>query len=156
MPDLVVDANVWAHAQNPAQPLFTASQHLLQELIADGRPLVFDEGLDEDPGKNRSKIFAEYANCIGVETAVARLFAYLLGNGQWRETPRQVPANIWQAIKELVAEDMSDAVYVCVAYNSDDQHLISNDSVVFPEENRERIKKSLGVRVCTALCPLHH
>lgn len=146
--DIVVDTNVWAHADNPTELRQADAIELLTDLAAADTKICVDEGFSLVESENRSKIGSEYlAHLSGLPLASA-LIATLASSGRVAMVTTSVSDPVRRTINRLI-RDPSDRVFAKVAHNASSGVLCSHDFAHYPP----RVRKSLltvQVRVLSA------
>ncbi|TCK68479.1 hypothetical protein [Acidipila rosea] len=147
--DIVIDTNIFLHAENQ-QEQRQASCQMLIELLNDGESkLCVDEGFDLEESKNRSIIGREYIAHLRDGSLGYALVGYLARTGRVAMLPRKVP----QAAKRHILQqipDGPDRTFVFIAHNSDEKVLVSHDFNDIPPTVRQRIKNAIDVCIVDA------
>ena len=144
--DLVVDANVLAHAANPAEPRFGAAIHLAHEILNSDVIICVDENFSLDSAKNRSRIGHEYLEFLQFGSLGFMVIATLAEVMRIKEVPRGVNQRVRQFVNQNV-RDPTDHVYIYVAHNSDDQTLVSHDFRHLPPHVRNLLSREIEVNI---------
>ena len=147
--DVVVDTNVIAHAQNPAEARFADSEALLRCFLELHTSLCVDEGFDMDEARNQSHICSEYLQHIHFGSLGFTVISYLATNGRIKQLPRLATRTVSRRINQLLRNRM-DRAFLNVACNSTEMVLVSHDYTDFQARKRTTIRKELGVRVIEA------
>ena len=148
--DMVIDTNVFVHADNPMEARCAASRSLLQRILSVGTILRVDEGYDSNEARNRSHIGSEYQHNLRFGSMGLAVLVQLAGQGRIRTLPRKVPdAATAKKIRQLL-RNTTDRVFLSVAYGSHEKILVSHDYVDFQEAKRPTIREVLGVAVIEA------
>lgn len=148
--DIVIDANVFLHAENEVEIRREACLQLISLLWKSQTSLCVDEGFSVVEASNRSQINAEYLTHLRFGTLGYALIAHLAQSSRVRSLPRKVPSNVANQINRQVTKG-PDRVYVRVAYNSEERTLASHDFGDIPQAVRDRLNDSLGVEILAAL-----
>ena len=146
LPDVTIDANVLAHADDPRQTWQGACCALIERLLAAETKLCVDEGFDLDESKNRSRIAFEYLAHLRFGSPGYTFVHALASSGRLCEVSRGVAPGAARVVKILV-HDRRDRLYVSVTLNSESLVLYSNDTTHFPPACNRALKKRLGVSV---------
>ena len=149
MDDLVIDTNVWVHAQNPAETRFDSSVDLLKLLLESEVTICVDVGYDLNESKNASAICCEYFKHISYGSIGLAIFVQLASSGKIKQLQKRSKQNISRKINQLVANKV-DRIFLNVAYNSEDKYLVSHDYRDFQIRKRKTIKKDLTISIVEA------
>jgi hypothetical protein len=149
--DIVLDANVLMHADNPASTRMQMSRDLLTALQLETcqTHLCVDEGFHMDPAKNRSQIGSEYQKHLEIGMLGWAVVAALASSPRVRQVSRSVPPNVSKTIYTQVPKG-PDRTYLKVAFNSHDKTLTCHDFGDIPATVRTRLRKAIGVQVLDA------
>lgn len=147
--DIVVDANVLVHANNPGEPRHQHAIGFVGALASCTAALCIDPGFDLEPSRNRSLIGQEYLEYLHHGTAGYELVAHLAAWGRLRPVPREVERAIGRRITQLI-RNKRDRTYLRVARNTKDRVLASHDFTDFSDGKRTTIAKELQIIVATA------
>jgi hypothetical protein len=132
--DVVVDANVIGHAENPGQAWFAFAVEFVEVFGASETELCLDGyfSLDDD---NTSLIGAEYRATLSLVPGSLGmgLLSLLAATGRIKSVERAVPKSIARRILQGV-NDSRDRKYVRVAFNSVSKRLVSHDDAAFTSE----------------------
>jgi hypothetical protein len=147
--DIVVDTNVWVHANNANEQRQEHAIALAKALLEAATGLCIDDGFDLEPAKNRSTIGAEYLNnlragMLGYEVVVA-----LAKAGRIKLISRNAPAATSQKINQLIRKPI-DRAFLRVAFNSSSKILVSHDFEDFQAAKRAHIRQTLKIRIIEA------
>ena len=144
--DIVVDTNVFLHAEDQRQASCTQARELIRLLRTCATSLCLDEGFDLDEARNRSQIGSEYLKHLRFGTAGFALVDHLAKSGRLRLLPRSVPQQVAKVINRHVGKG-PDRVYVRIAYNSQEKFLASHDFDDIPDGARNKLLNTLHIRV---------
>jgi hypothetical protein len=149
--DLVVDTNVFLHAENDQEPRHIQAARLLIALQSKACTtlLCVDEGFDLEEAKNRSQIGSEYLRHLRHGTLAFAVVVHLLGSLRIKQVPRGVPANVSRRILQQGVTG-ADRTFIQVAYNSQDNTLTCHDFHDVPDTVRARLLGAIGVRILAA------
>jgi len=144
--DVVIDTNVFIHAQNPAEKRSLAAKDFLESLLEVTTELCVD-GLFNLNSPHLSKIAHEYLTMIPPIGLGYAILVRLLQSGRVKmNVSTNLPPEKRRLVVRLV-RDPRDKTFVYVAFNSEDTILTSHDWVDFPERVREIIRKQLLVTI---------
>jgi len=148
--DIVVDANVLMHADNPQELRYQNSRALLQALegCTCTVRLCVDEGFSVDEADNRSHIGSEYLKHLRFGMLGFSVVTKLAGSLRVKQVPRGVPQNVSRQIRQVPRGP--DRTYVQVAFNSHDKTLASHDFTDIPATVRRRLRGAIGVSILDA------
>ena len=155
--DIVVDANVFMHADNDCE-VRQASCRLMISLLQDSQTfLCLDEGFDLSESKNRSHIGGEYLRHLRAGMVGYDLVAHLAKTSRLKLLSRKVPSSVAKRIRQQIGKG-PDRTYVLVALNSIEKIFTSHDLGDIPQTVRDRLRDSIEVQVVTAveITPLLH
>jgi len=149
--DIVVDTNVFLHAENRQEPRREQAEGLLLALQNQTCTtlLCVDEGFDVNEANNRSHIGSEYLRHLRFGTLAYAVVVHLLGSQRTKQVPRGVPRNVSRRISQQGVVG-ADRTFIKVAYNSQDKTLACHDFDDVPEAVRARLRGSIGVRILAA------
>jgi predicted nucleic acid-binding protein len=147
--DIVIDTNVFLHAQNPRERRFAASGRLLARLLRVPTELCVDPGFSLDEASNESLIGQEYldkirAGSIGYVTLVQVLLA-----NRVKEVDRRLDARERACLRHWSLKPR-DRTFLAVAINSNDQVLVTHDYEDFGKSKRRDIRKRTGAKAVEA------
>lgn len=148
LPDISIDTNVWAHADNPQEPRQADSVALLSGLLGTTTSLCVDPEFSLVEASNRSKIGSEYLTHLAALPLASATLATLASSGRVQFVPTQVPDAVRRLINRLVG-DPSDRIFVKVAHNSRSGVLCSHDFTHLPHNARAQLQRH-GVDVLAA------
>ena len=148
--DVVVDTNVFVHADNEAEQRHEKAVEFLECLLDSETSLVLDSGFDLDPGKNESLIGQEYLKHLGPTTLGHIILSYLAQNERTSHIPRSsFGAAMRNAVNQMIS-NTRDRTFVLVAANTCDKVLCSHDFRDFPARKRRDIERKFDVAVIDA------
>jgi hypothetical protein len=147
--DIVVDTNVFVHADHGDESRKHSAIAFLTALQASNTSICVDEGFDLDEAKNASLIAYEYLKHLRAGMLGFAIVAHLAQNQRVRMLSRKVRQSDKQGLERKIA-NKRDRTFVMVAINSHEQHLVSHDFDDFPSPIRTWIKNELDVLVLTA------
>ena len=149
--DIVVDTNVFLHAENRQEPRREQAQFLLLALQQQSCTtlLCVDEGFDLREADNKSHIGSEYLKHLRFGTLAFAVVVHLLSSRRIKQVPRGVPPNVSRSISRQGVTGV-DRTFVKVAYNSDDKTLACHDFGDLPDAVRARLRDAIGVQILAA------
>ena len=153
--DIVVDANVLIHTQDPNVPYFAAACDFVRRLVARATVICVDPGFSTEESTDRSVIGLEYRTHLRFGSPGYNAVATLAAQKRIKQVTDKVGAAVHKRVNQLL-RNKKDRTYVRVAVNSDEQTFVSHDYTDFQFTKREAIMADLGVRVLEASqsCPL--
>jgi predicted nucleic acid-binding protein len=147
--DVVVDTNIWVHAQNPGEQRFKASVDFLNILRQCTTTLCIDRVFDITGAQNTSLIGHEYMENLSPGFAYSVL-QHLLASARVKSISDRIPNNDKRKLEDLVRNNTKDRRFVRVAYNSVEHYLVSHDLTDFSVRVRSEIQRHLGVEIVEA------
>lgn len=143
--DVVVDTNVFLHAQNPSEIRFGTAREFLTLLLAADTKLCVD-GLFDPSAPHLSLIGHEYLDHIPPTGPGYAILVRLLQTDRVKmNVPTRVLPPIRRRVVSLIPRDPRDRTFVFVASNSQERILVSHDWVDYTPHVREEIKRLLEV-----------
>jgi predicted nucleic acid-binding protein len=125
--DIVIDTNVFVHAENEAEADCEPSRRLISGLLATTTCLCFDEGFDLDEAKNKSLIAGEYLEHLPAGALAFALIEHCAASDRIRLISTSIrQAEVRRAIDRLVV-DPTDRKFVRVARKSRERLLVTHD-----------------------------
>ena len=146
--DVVVDTNIWLHANNPTVDTFAAALEFVRTLLRSSTVLCFDTGVSLTEACNRSRILSEYLAQIKGSGVGKKILEELLQSGRWTDVSGKV-TNAQRKVIDQNVPDKRDRVFAKVATNSKSQSLISHDKKAFRTKCKAQLQQKCGVRVST-------
>lgn len=137
---VVIDTNVFMHADNPASGRQEDAVEFL-ESIEQGNGLV-DVDIE-------GRILGEYRERISGSSLSSGLLATWLQNKKIQHIPSNATPDVRRWIGRSVG-DALDRTFLKTAYSSTGKKLISHDYTDFPDRKRTKIKSRLRVDVLSA------
>jgi hypothetical protein len=147
--DIVIDTNVFLHAENPQEPRQRDADALLNKIRACVVQLCVDDGFDIVEAQNRSVIGAEYLKWLRAGSLGYALVTFLAGSARLKILPRAVPAKVSKAIRTQVPNG-PDRTFLKIAFNSQEKVLSSHDFNDIPQTVRNRLFAQVGLSVVDA------
>jgi len=150
MDDIVVDTNVFLHANNASTAWYRESNEFLLMLLGwHDLVICVDEGWSDNEADNHSIIGSEYHNNIGADTLGYQILVALGVASRIKTVSKAVPNGIRQEIDKRMS-NQRDKVFLKVAINSLRQRLVSHDFADFHDDLREFVRATWGVDICVA------
>ncbi|HET7483993.1 MAG TPA: hypothetical protein VFJ64_01300 [Solirubrobacterales bacterium] len=147
--DLVIDTNVFVHADNPAEKRYTAASALLNALVDGETEIGVDDGFDLDPSANKSLIGHEYLEKLTPLSAGFRVLAHLAQSGRTKFVSKKFDPATRKQINQIV-RNKRDRTFLLVSTEMDDRVFCSHDFKDFQKRKRRDIKAKLGVSILEA------
>jgi ABC-type nitrate/sulfonate/bicarbonate transport system ATPase subunit len=147
--DIVVDANVLMHAQNPTSGRMEQSLEFVRTLKGSHTHLCVDEGFSSTESKNRSRIGSEYLSHLRAGSVGYEVIAYLALSQRIMIVPSAVPKSIRDDVQKQIPKG-PDRIYVQVAFNSREKVLVSHDLGDIPQTVRGRLRRNHALRILIA------
>jgi hypothetical protein len=147
--DLVVDTNVFVHADNPSEQRHAASVSLLDALLKGSTSLGVDDGFDLDSAKNESLMGQEYLERLTPLSAGFQVLAYLAQSGRTKFVPRKFDKATRDQVKQLI-RNKRDRTFLLVSTEMVERVFCSHDFKDFQKKKRREIKSKLNVSVLEA------
>jgi len=149
--DIVVDTNVFLHADDPRQEgRQQEAIDFLNKLLEVPTSIAVDEGFDVDESRNRSQIGYEYLTNLTAVSLGMRIIIALVAGDRVDTKSRSLNAGARKRINQLIRKK-SDRAFLGVACNSNSKILCSHDFEDFQKPKRKTIRKDLGVTICEAV-----
>jgi len=152
--DVVVDTNVFAHAQNPDEERFDASLRFVRRLLDVKTLLCIDPGFKLPPDVNRSLIGAEYLEHLHFGSFAFNALATLLAGERTSEIKLTVPHATKKRVLQLIRKPR-DRSFLIAAINSNENVFVSHDYEDFQVDKRECIRREFAVRIQEAKDTIH-
>jgi predicted nucleic acid-binding protein len=124
--DIVVDTDVFAHAENPTVDTYDDSREFIETLRGVQTSLCFDNVFNTDTAKNKSQIASEYFERLPAGSIALVLIAECAAADRISVVGRKVRPEQARAIRELV-RDKSDHKFIRTAINSQEKLVVSHD-----------------------------
>jgi hypothetical protein len=145
--DLVVDTNVFVHAQNPAEQRFQDALNFLHKLLECDSKIGIDK-LFSAGSQNTSLIGQEYLdNLTPTGFGYAVLVAMLQSGRIKMDIPTRVPADVRRLVMREIPRNKRDRTFAFVTYNTMDRFLVSHDFSDFTQDVRNRLKDRLDIKI---------
>jgi hypothetical protein len=148
--DIVVDTNVWVHAQLPSEARFESSVLFVTALRDAETVVCIDPEFDFTGAANTSLMGDEYIKHVRATGAGYAVLQFLFANARFVSVSRNVSTRERKIVMELVPRKPRDRTFVKVAYNSTERHLVAHDWQDFRQSVRDELESRLGVIVCEA------
>lgn len=146
MNEIVIDANVFAHALNTQDQFFASAAALVLSLVDSDLKLAVDDTGKKAPDKSTSHMLAEYNRCISPFSLSANVISTMLMSGRVVFHPR-LRGQKRTACKQLVPANHRDAIVLGVGMLTDLKLIVSNDYLDFHAAMRSQARKHLGVNL---------
>jgi hypothetical protein len=144
--EIVIDANVFAHALNPANEFFDSAVSFVAGILETDLKMALDDTGKTSPSEWTSNIYREYTECISPTSVSYDVIRTMLGLG--RVTFHQRPAKEkWAHCKKLTPANNNDAIVLAVGVQADGHLVVSNDYRDFHRKIRRSARQELGVEV---------
>ena len=145
--DVVIDTNVFSHADNPAAPLARDSLDVLMWLqLADVLLVLDNTGKGNPAGPSTSLLATEYQNTLSPQGFALTLITSLLSTGRCKFVKRPAQATA-ATIRSLVPNNSRDRAVLGAACGAQDGVLVSNDYQDFTIAVRTAASTSLAVAI---------
>jgi hypothetical protein len=149
--DIVVDTNVFVHANNPENSYSDESKAFAHTLLAADTALCLDEGFAADEARNRSRIAAEYWQHLSPGMLGHEVIQTLAAARRVRTVELPTDQNDKRTIRRLVPRDATDRAFLGTAIRSDDRVLVSHDFDDFSDDVRDEAEAEWHMRFVEAL-----
>lgn len=150
MRDIVVDTNVFVHAQDRTSEYFVSAAQFVAALLGGETRLCLDKEFDFDnPGQPGSLIGAEYGKHLQPQSYGHVALAVLLATGRFRA----IGTKVSDAARKWSDEEIKkkrDRTFFRVAALSAEKTLVSHDKDDFPAAVRRAAQKKFSVNICEA------
>lgn len=145
--EVVVDANVWAHADNEDVSYVDACVLLCSQIASTTFVLCVDGGWSMDD-TNRSRIGVEYQDWVRVGSLGYHAIVWLASNERVVFIENMKPSDAdRQAIAALLPNNKHDRHYLRLVICTADRLFISHDYEDFTDEVRDACESRWGVRI---------
>ena len=150
--DVVIDTNVFVHADDKRQTRRNDSRSVMHALLGCGTQLCVDPGFSTVPSKNRSLIGHEYIKHIRAPMLGYAVLTALGVAGRIVAKPNTLRSKEQrQARQRLLPANAGDRRFLTVAANSAERILVSHDYTDFTKTTRKEIKRIFDVSVVEAV-----
>jgi predicted nucleic acid-binding protein len=144
--EIVIDANVFAHALNPDVKYFESALGVVQSLLEHDLILALDDTGKASPSTRTSNLYREYTECVPVPSLSSEVIRSLLNDGRVTFHPR--PAReLWKRCRELAPRNSNDAIVLGIGVQADRHEIVSNDYADFSVKVRRLTEKRIGVKI---------
>jgi len=144
MSEIVIDANVFAHALNPANDYYDSALLVVSQLLKSDAILALDDTGKSSPDLRTSNLYREYAECLHPTSLSFEVIRQLLDNE--RVTFHLRPAApLWKKCKQLVPRNNHDAIVLGIGTRADSHTVVSNDFDDFNHAVRIKALKEIEV-----------
>lgn len=149
--DLVIDTNVFLHAENFSEDRQKDARRLMDQLLKCETVLCIDAGFDLDESRNRSLIGAEYLRHLRFGSVGYALIQHLALSHRLKQIDRRnVAERARRKTNQLIA-NRRDRTFVSIATTNAERVLVSHDHRDFPRPKRRQIAKALRVDIVEAV-----
>ena len=147
--DIIVDTNVFMHADNEKEMRCAASRKFVESLLKCKALLCVDTGFSTVESENRSYIGQEYLTKLIFGGIGYSAVATLAMTQRVKFVEKKIDAQVSRKINQLVT-DKTDRIFVRVAVNSTDSTVVSHDFQAFSDAARANLRKKISVTVLAA------
>jgi hypothetical protein len=144
--DLVVDTNVFVHAENTGVDYHASAKTLLKFLLNSEHRLGLDEGFSLDSSKNTSIIASEYLTHVRAGMLAYSLLLVVTSQNRINPIPKKLITQNKQKVKRYVRNKV-DRVFLSVAIGTENKALISNDFEDFNHKKRLSLFALFGATI---------
>ncbi|SIK10437.1 Uncharacterised protein [Mycobacteroides abscessus subsp. abscessus] len=144
MNEIVIDANVFAHADNPCDKYFESAVILVNGLLSSALRLAIDDTGKNAPDPSTSHMYCEYRRCLAPTSPSFTVFNQMLLSGRVVFHPRLKGAKR-EACAKLTPANDHDAIVLGVGTLTDLRLIVSNDYSDFHPRMRRQAKKQIDV-----------
>jgi len=154
--DMVLDTNVFVHADMPKERRRKDSRTLLKKLLAGTMCLRVDSGFSMNESKNKSLIGHEYIKHVRFPMLGYQVLVSLGNAGRIRTATTKITEAERKARDRLGLAKPGDRRMITIAIKSESGILVSHDEADFTKARRKTIKREFSVEVIDAgaCCPL--
>lgn len=146
MADIVIDANVFGHSNNPDVPRFSSALGVVSWLLDSDVNLALDDTGKAAPDQVTSNLFREYSEAVPPTSFARVVINEMFNRGRVRFHPRPSRQD-WKACCALIPRNQHDAIVLGIAVCTDLHTLVTNDFDDFDEATRRKAKKLLAVLI---------
>jgi hypothetical protein len=144
--DLVVDANVLAHAANPNVDYFASSLEFVMDAFESDLRFALDDTGKNAPVLACSHLYKEYLECIP-PGSLSRMLLQFLSEAGRIEFYRRPKRDVWDACVKLVPRNHGDAIVLGIGSQCESNTIVSNDYDDFNNAVRRKVQRRLHVRI---------
>lgn len=146
--DIVVDTNVFSHAQMPPnQQDFLDAKAFIEALLECETQLCVDGILDPESPES-SKIGWEYFNYVPPIGLGYTALVKMLSTGRVRMgVSDDVGPVLRKFVVNLIRNDSRDRTFVFVAFNTQERIVVSHDRVDYTGRVRTQVQRRMGVTI---------
>lgn len=145
MRELVIDANVFAHALNPNADYFDSALTIVRDLVENDLILALDDTGKASPSEWTSNLYREYTECLPPSLSL-EVITFLILGGRVTFHPRP-PREKWRICKQLASRNSNDAIVLGIGVQADRHEIVSNDYNDFSPKVRRLAAKDIGVKI---------
>ncbi|MBX3046652.1 MAG: hypothetical protein KF698_06620 [Anaerolineales bacterium] len=147
--ELVIDTNIFVHANNEAIVQHQSALALVSGLLEHDDVICVDPGFSIENAKNRSSIVHEYLTHVHHGSFAFYVLGVLGTNQRINEKPKQTDSATNKVIRQHV-HDKTDSTFVKVARYTNTGTLVSHDFRNFPTNVRKTLERLISVFVIAA------
>lgn len=144
--DIVVDTNIFCHANNTGVNFHASAKRFLLRLSNSDTLLCIDEGFDPDEARNRSHIGSEYYNNLRHGSFAYSILLQIIRDKLVKLILKSQYTKHKSKVKRYV-RNKTDRIFLCVTLVSNSGVLISNDFNDFQTSKRKFLKQILKVKI---------
>ena len=147
MDEIVIDANVFAHALNPNVDFFDSALSVVHSLLSEqDLILALDDTGKTSPSEWTSNLYREYTECLPAPSLSTEVIKSLLNEG--RVTFHLRPAReMWKRCQELASRNRNDAIVLGIGVQANRHEIVSNDYADFSVKVRGLAQNRIAVRI---------
>lgn len=144
--EIVIDANVLAHALNPDNEYYESARHLVSSLLDSELVLALDDTGKDAPLLQTSNLYREYTECLSGASVSREVINALASSGRVVFHARP-PRNVWRQCRQLVPGNNNDAIVLGIGVQADRHEIITNDYADFHRSMRREARTTIGVTI---------
>jgi hypothetical protein len=148
--DLIVDTNVYVHANNSGNAYQAASITFLETLLRSTTALCMDDKFDYPEAQNRSIIGHEFYQHVRPGMLGYTVVVTLASNGRLKLLSPMLYRGIRDKVRRSVPNNAADRQFIAVTYNSIQKVFASHDFADMPQSIRDLLHNEIGVRIVIA------
>jgi|WetSurMetagenome_2_1015567.scaffolds.fasta_scaffold307779_2 hypothetical protein len=147
---IVIDTNIFEHANNKKIKQYYSSNNFLKQINIDGTTLCVDEGFSDKECENRSRIMSEYYSRLAPGTAGYNYLMQIVQNGKVMPILNSEILKYKRPLAKKI-RDRIDLVFLCAAIICADKTLVTNDYCDFPQKMRDYIGAYYKVKLISSI-----
>jgi hypothetical protein len=142
--EIVIDANVFAHALNTDNDFFESAVSLVVGLLDSESILALDDTGKASPDEWTSNLYREYTECISPISVSYEVIHAMIAFGRviFHLRPKR---EVWAKCQGLAPANNHDAIVLGIGVQTDQKLIISNDYKDFHRRMRRAAVKEIGV-----------